>query len=169
MPTVGTDWYPVVIDSYTTAEYADLDAYLASEYGSELLPGCGCSALVPLATAIQRLADNDINITVIEPQTLFNREFDGADGPLLVNSQGQLVYFTEGDNKTFFLGESDAQRYFMAIEDNIQPIIEAWGSSSLGTWTAGSSKTVTVDGVSYTFTPVDDTCTLTPAAGTYSE
>lgn len=64
MPTVGNDWYPVKIDSYLTAEYADLDAYLASEYGSELLPGCGCSSVVPLATATQRLADNGINITV---------------------------------------------------------------------------------------------------------
>ena len=63
-PEVGNDWYPVVIDSYTTAEYESLDAYIASEYGQILLASCGVSALVPLDTAIQRLADNGINITV---------------------------------------------------------------------------------------------------------
>lgn len=63
-PEMGNDWYPLVIDRYTTAEYKSLDAYLASEYGKILLASCGVSALVPLATATQRLADNGINITV---------------------------------------------------------------------------------------------------------
>ena len=63
-PEVGNDWYPVVIDSYTTAEYESLDAYLASQYGQIFLASCGVSALVPLATATQRLAENGINITV---------------------------------------------------------------------------------------------------------
>lgn len=63
-PEVGNDWYPIVIDGYWTAEYESLDAYLASEYGQDFLAYCGVSALVPVATATQRLADNGINITV---------------------------------------------------------------------------------------------------------
>lgn len=63
-PEVGNDWYPIAIDSYRTAEYESLDAYLASEYGKIFLASCGVSALVPLATATQRLAENGINITV---------------------------------------------------------------------------------------------------------
>lgn len=69
-PVVGNDWYPVVIDSYMTAEYESLDAYIASEYGQILLSSCGVSALVPLATAIQRLAENGINITVVDVGTM---------------------------------------------------------------------------------------------------
>ena len=63
-PEVGNDWYPIAIDTYRTAEYANLDAYLASEYGQIFLAYSGVSALVPVATATQRLADNGINITV---------------------------------------------------------------------------------------------------------
>lgn len=63
-PTVGTDWYPVDLDVYDNQEYASVDAFIASEYGQATLQGCGVTALVPLATATQRLADNGINITV---------------------------------------------------------------------------------------------------------
>lgn len=61
---VSNDWYPVKITEYITSEFSTLEAWLASEYGQFLYEGCGVSAVVPLATATQRLADNGINITV---------------------------------------------------------------------------------------------------------
>ena len=63
-PAVGNDWYPIAIDTYRTAEYENLHAYLASEYGKIFLASCHISTLVPVATATKRLADNGINITV---------------------------------------------------------------------------------------------------------
>lgn len=63
-PTVGNDWYPVNLDQFDNQNYASVDAYIASENGKATLQGCGVTALVPLATATQRLAENGINITV---------------------------------------------------------------------------------------------------------
>lgn len=168
-PTVGNDWYPVVIDSYMTAEYESLDAYLASEYGQIFISSIGVSALVPLATATQRLAENGINITVIEPEMLFNRFDPEGAAYLLVNKRGQLVYLTEGDNQSFFLYDEDIQGYKAIGPTQVDPVLSDWGSVYLGQWTAGQDKTVTVDGVRYTFTAQGSYYTLTPAAGTYSE
>ena len=165
---MGNDWYPVVIDSYTTAEYESLDAYLASEYGKILLASCGVSALVPVDTAIQRLADNDINITRHDFQTLFNRLEPGVGNWYLVNEQGKLVNFTEGEEPTFFLWYPDAQRYAMVPYGQVSSLASQWKMASLGTWTAGQNKTVTVDGVKYTFAFQNDYYILTPVAGTYN-
>ena len=143
-------------------------AYIASENGQATLKGCGGSALVPVATAIQRLAENDINITVIVPQTLFNRQFNQSDTTFLVNEQGQVVYFIDGENSLIFIWDNDRQRYSVVPREEHQEAVEAWGSLSLGTWTYGQDKTVTVNGVRYTFTAQGNYYTLTPAAGTYN-
>lgn len=63
-PEVGNDWYPVDLDGYDNQVYASVDDYIASKSGQDTLQGCGVTALVPLATATQRLAENGINITV---------------------------------------------------------------------------------------------------------
>lgn len=77
--------------------------------------------------------------------------------------------FTEGDNPTFFVWEADAQRYAMVTQLSVQALITAWGTRSLGSWIQDQVKTVTVDGVEYTFTAQGSYYTLTPAAGTYNE
>ena len=167
-PTVGTDWYPVDLDVFDNQEYASVDAFIASEDGKATLQGCGVTALVPLETAIQRLADNGINITVIVPQKLFNRLETGVGNLYLVNEQGQLVNFIEGEKPTFFLWEPDAQRYAMVDYNQVSSLATQWNMASLGTWKMDQVKTVTVDGVEYTFTAQGSYYTLTPAAGTYN-
>lgn len=144
-----------------------MDAFIASEDGKATLQGCGVTALVPLATAIQRLADNGINITVKEPQTLLNRKFDQSDTTFLVNEQGQVVYLIDGENNLIFTWDNDRQRYSALPREEHSDAVQAWGSSSLGTWSYGQDKTVTVNGVRYTFKAQSNYYTLTPAAGTY--
>lgn len=165
MPTtVGTDWYPVVIDSYTTAEYADLDAYLASEYGSELLSGCGCSAVVPLATAVARLADNDINITVHVKQGLYKRDSGGTNG-LLVDKNGQAVYFTSGSNNYVLRFATANPGTLIPTDENDTVVGALIHNYGIGTHLAnipGAGDDIVIDGITYAVFEVSDGITLTP-------
>ena len=88
---------------------------------------------------------------------------------LLVNAQGQLVSFLENDDASFFVWETEVQRYSLVDYSAIRTVAEAWGGVDLGTWTQGLDKTITVDGVEYTFTAQGSYYVLTPSAGTYSE
>lgn len=87
-PTVGNDWYPLDLDVYDNQEHASVDAYIASEEGQATLQGCGVSGLVPLETAVARLADNDINITVLDG--LYRRMSIDGDY-VMVDYRGRLV------------------------------------------------------------------------------
>ena len=164
MPTVGTDWYPVVIDSYTTAEYADLDAYLASEYGSELLPGCGCSAVVPLETAVARLADNDINITVHVKQGLYKRDSGGTNG-LLVDKNGQAVYFMGGQT-TYVLRYATATPQILIPTDENDTVVGAlihnYGIGSELPSSPSDGGVYTIDGITYTLSEMSSGYSFTP-------
>ena len=145
-----------------------MDAYIASESGQATLQGCGVTALVPLATAIQRLADNGINITVIIPVALFNRTDSSSGNTYLVDKRGSLAYMDENSQPYAFQLDSQTGNYNNPVMSQLPFPVQAWGMSKIGDWTHGQTTVVTVDGVSYTFTPVDGAYTLTPAAGTYN-
>lgn len=154
MPTVGTDWYPVVIDSYTTAEYADLDAYLASEYGSELLPGCGCSAVVPLETAVARLADNGINITVHDRQGAYRR-FLSENVGVLVDSDGKCVIWrVPGDTDYVVPTTATANQFTLSpkTETSSTAVIAAFGEGPLIDFEPGVGRNFAISGTNYTIT-----------------
>lgn len=160
MPTVGTDWYPVVIDSYTTAEYADLDAYLASEYGSELLPGCGCSAVVPLETAVARLSDNDINITVHDDNLLYNAVQQAA-----VNKLGQMLLKQVNGQYLRVVDVEGAQHAeWLDVGETQESYLDQHGACYAESFT---DKTVTYDGRTYNWDNVDSE--IDPQLSTYSE
>lgn len=164
MPTVGNDWYPVVIDSYTTAEYADLDAYLASEYGLELLPGCGCSAVVPLATATQLLAENGINITVRDQPGLFKRNNGGNNG-LLVDKKGQAVYFMGGSTQYVCLYATDNPSEMDPTSSSSAAAADLVNSFGLGTQLAnipGEGVPIVIDGITYQVHEVGNGFSLSP-------
>lgn len=144
-----------------------MDAYIASESGKATLQGCGVSSLVPLETAIQRLAENDINITVIIPVALFNRTDSSSGNTYLVDSRGSLVDLEENSQPYAFQLDSQTGNYKNPVMNQLPFPVQAWGLLKIGDWTHGQTTVVTVNGIAYTFTPVDDAYTLTPAAGTY--
>lgn len=160
MPTVGTDWYPVKIDSYLTAEYESLDAYLASEYGSELLPGCGCSAVVPLATATQRLAENGIYITVHDDFLLYNAVQKAA-----VNKQGKLLLRRDITSYLqVILDEGIQHAGWVSVGGDQESYLEQHGACYAESFT---DKTVTYDGRTYNWANNDSE--INPQLSTYSE
>ena len=141
-----------------------MDAYIASEGGKATLQGCGVSALVPLATAIQRLAENGINITV--RQGLFLRSSGGVENGLLVDKAGRAVYFKSGGTNNVFI-------FFVTNPNELSPVDEKTGTIAalvqeygLGTQLpqAPSDGTVyNIDGISYTARASSDGFYFTPA------
>lgn len=150
-PTVGNDWYPVNLDNYDNQEYASVDAYIASKDGQATLKGCGVSALVPLDTAIQRLAENDINITV--HQGLYMRSNAGGNKGLLVDKAGRAVYFTDkGSNLVFWFSVSNPNELF-ATDDHtasIAALVQAYGLGTQLSQPPESDTVYNIDGISYT-------------------
>lgn len=143
-PEVGNDWYPIVIDTYRTAEYESLDAYLASEDGQATLQGCGVTALVPLATATQRLAENGINITVHDDQLYFLADIFAA-----VNKQGQVL--VRNDNSQFLRITTDEGTQYGSwqnVSSSQESYIEQHGICYPDSFTATS---VIYDGRTYIF------------------
>ena len=164
MPTVGTDWYPVVIDNYVTAEYADLDAYLASEYGQDLLTGCGVSAVVPLETAVARLAENDINITVHGKEGLYKRDSGGANG-LVVDKNGQAVYFMGGQVTYVMRYVTATPRDCIPTDANDETVAGLVNSFGIGTQLPDSPSdggVYTIDGITYTLSEMSSGYSFTP-------
>lgn len=167
-PTVGNDWYPLDLDVFDNVEYASVDAYIASEEGQATLQGCGVSGLVPLETAVARLADNGINITVVQNPTLFNRQ--SLTAPVLVNQQGKACVFSGSTPHALVYNEADDSYNVVDMGDsNYNHIAEEYGVVQIGAWPGFNTFTLDVDGVSYTFTYVSGTnFKLSPAAGTYN-
>lgn len=74
----------------------------------------------------------------------------------------------EGQNVSFFIWEADAQRYAVTDSSQVSDLLPEWSTKSLGSWTFGLDKTVTVDGVEYTFKAQGNYYILEPKAGTYN-
>ena len=159
-PTVGTDWYPVDLDVFDNQEYASVDAFIASEDGQATLQGCGVSALVPVATAIQRLADNGINITVHDDQLYYLGDVFAA-----VNKQGQMLIRT-GGSQFLRITEDDGTQY--ASWQNIGQLQESYisqhGFCSPDSFTDTS---VIYDGRTYSFSGAAPV--INPQLPNYSE
>lgn len=150
-PTVGNDWYPLDLDVYDNQEYASVDAYIASEEGQATLQGCGVTALVPLATATQRLAENDINITV--RQGLYTRSNAGGNNGLLVDKAGRAVYFTDsGTNLVFSFSVSNPNELFPVDEHtaSIAALVQTYGLGTQLPQPPESGTVYNIDGISYT-------------------
>lgn len=164
-PEVGNDWYPVVIDSYTTAEYENLDAYLASEYGKILLASCKVTALVPLATATQRLADNGINITVHDKKGLYTRDAGGSNG-LVVDKEGRAVYFKGGDDNfvlRFSVTKPNVLTPTKEDEAIVAALVQEYGLGTQLPQPLGNGTVFNIDGISYTSNQNSDGFYFTPA------
>lgn len=163
-PEVGNDWYPIVIDSYTTAEYESLDAYLASEYGQIFLSSCGVSALVPLATAIQRLADNDINITVHDRQGAYRRYVAGNGA--LVDSDGKCVIWkVPGDTDYVVLATATANQFTLSPKtgSSSTAVIAAFGEGTMISTEPAVGIREVISGTTYTITSTEgEIITLNP-------
>ena len=159
-PTVGNDWYPVNLDNYDNQEYASVDAYIASEYGQATLQGCGVTALVPLATAIQRLAENDINITV--RQGLYIRSNGGQYG-LLVDKEGKYVGDSSSYGQPFRVNIANSAMEPIADTDpTVASMVAEYGRSALLISTPGAGWSQTIDGILYTGGESAGGLTLTP-------
>lgn len=159
-PTVGTDWYPVNLDQYETTDYASVDAYIASEDGQATLQGCGVSALVPLETALARLADNDINITVHDDQLYYLGDIFAA-----VNKQGQVLIRAEGSQfLRITVDEGTQYASWQPIGASQESYITQHGFCSPDSFTATS---VIYDGRVYSFSGAAPV--INPQLPTYSE
>lgn len=161
---MGNDWYPIAIDNYTTAEYANLDAYLASEYGQIFLASCGVSALVPLATATQRLANNGINITVHDKQGLYKRDSGGTNG-LVVDKNGQAVYFISGNVNYFLMFATANPATLLPTDENVVVVgalVHDYGIGTQLTTIPAAGNDIVIDGITYEVHEVQDGLTLTP-------
>lgn len=159
-PTVGNVWYPLDLDVYDNQEYASVDAYIASEEGQATLQGCGVTALVPLATATQRLADNGINITV--RQGLYVRSNGGQYG-LLVDKEGKFIGDSDQYNQPFRVDIANSN--FQPIADTdptIAAMVTEYGRSSLNITTPGAGWRQTIDGITYNGGETSSGLTLSP-------
>lgn len=137
-----------------------MDAYIASEDGQATLQGCGVSGLVPLATAIQRLADNDINITVHDDYLYYLSDIFGA-----VNKQGQLLL--KNDNMQYLRVTEDADILYATwnqLGGSQESYLGQHGACYPDSYTATS---VTYDGRLYNFS--GDPPVLNPQLPTYSD
>lgn len=162
-PTVGNDWYPVVLDEFDNQDYASVDAYIASKDGQDTLKGCGVSALVPLATAIQRLADNGINITV--RQGLYVRSNAGGNYGLVVDKAGRAVYFISESANYVLRFSVTNPNVLQPTEENNATVSELVQSYGLGTQiqpVPDSSTVYKIDGISYTLAEGNDSFYFTP-------
>lgn len=163
-PTVGNDWYPVNLDEFDNQDYASVDAYIASENGQDTLQGCGVSALVPLATAIQRLADNGINITVHEKKGLYMRNSGGAYG-LIVDKNGQAVYFTsQGSRYVQRYNTSGTGDFIPTVESDVTvaTLVNSYGLGIELSQAPGQGVTYNIDGITYSVEERQDGMFLNP-------
>lgn len=127
-----------------------MNAYIASENGKATLQGCGVTALVPVETAIQRLADNGINITV--RQGLYVRSNGGQYG-LLVDKEGKFVGDSNNYGQPFRVDIAKSTLTPIADTDpTIASMVAEYGRSSLNFPTPGGGWSQTVDGIKYTGT-----------------
>ena len=125
-----------------------MDAFIASEDGQATLQGCGVSALVPLATAIQRLADNGINITV--RQGLYVRS-DGGQYGLLVDKEGKYVGDSDQNNRPFRVNIANSSLEPIADTDpTVASMVAEYGKSTLNIRTPVIGWSQTIDGIRYT-------------------
>ena len=140
-----------------------MDAYIASENGKATLQGCGVSALVPLATAIQRLAENDINITV--RQGLYVRSNAGGNYGLVVDKSGRAVYFIQGSANNVLRFSVTNPNALQPIGENNATVAELVQAYGLGTQlqpAPGTSTVYNIDGISYTLAEGNDGLYFTP-------
>ena len=149
-PTVGNDWYPVVLDEFDNQEYASVDAYIASENGKATLQGCGVSALVPLETAIQRLAENGINITV-HKKGLYRR-YNGGSYGVLVDGSGRTVVNKLGGNNYVFRSTSntDVVTMLLGSDQTVSEVVQEFGIGTELSFEPDPSSHFVVDGITYT-------------------
>lgn len=141
-----------------------MDAYIASEDGQATLQGCGVSALVPLETATQRLADNGINITVHDKQGLYKRDSGGANG-LVVDKNGQAVYFTSGNVNYFLMFATANPATLMPTNENVTVVGALVHDYGIGTQLAtipAAGNDIVIDGITYEVFEVQDGLTFTP-------
>lgn len=128
-----------------------MDAYIASEEGQATLQGCGVSALVPLATATQRLADNGINITVHDKQGLYRRDSGGANG-LIVDKNGQAVYFMGGETTLVLRYDTATPRDCTPTNANDAVVVGLINSFGIGTQLPSPPSdggVYVIDGINY--------------------
>lgn len=135
-----------------------MDAYIASEEGQATLQGCGVSALVPLATATQRLADNDINITVHVREGAYRR-FASENVGALVDSDGKCaIWRIPGDSDYVVLTTTTANRFTLSpkTETSAATLIAAFGEGSIIAREPGVGATIEVSGITYTITEASE-------------
>lgn len=137
-----------------------MDAYIASENGQATLQGCGVTALVPLATATQRLADNGINITVHDDQLYYLADIFAA-----VNKQGQVL--VRNDNSQFLRVTTDEGTQYaswQSVSSSQESYIKQHGVCNPDSFTATS---VIYDGRTYSFSGASPL--INPQLPIYSE
>lgn len=141
-----------------------MDAYIASEEGHATLQGCGVSALVPLATATQRLAENDINITVHETKGLYRR-YNGGEYGVLVDGSGRTVV-NKIENLNFVFrstSNTDAVTMLQSSDQSVAEVVQEFGTGTEVSFTPDPSSHFVVDGITYTIaTQEGSELTITP-------
>lgn len=141
-----------------------MDAYIASEEGQATLQGCGVSALVPLETATQRLAENGINITVHDKQGLYRR-YNGGDYGVLVDASGRTVVNKLQSRNFVFrcTSNTDALTMLSSDDQTIAEVVQEFGTGTEIILEPDPGSHFVVDGITYTIaTQQGSELTITP-------
>ena len=142
-----------------------MDAYIASENGQATLQGCGVTALVPVATAIQRLAENGINITVHDKKGLYTRDAGGNNG-LVVDKEGRAVYFKAGDDNIVIRYSVTTPNVLIPTKEDeatVAALVQEYGLGTQLPQSLGNGTVYNIDGISYTSNQNSDGFYFTPA------